>query len=158
MVVAHVLVHGERDARCFASLDGFERFGVIHPERFLREDAFDRFAFARGLDQCELRVRRHGDVEHFDATGSSSKLLVGVVDFGMPWRAATFAHFPIARGDGDGIEAGLSVSDQMAIVDDEAAAEDADAKILSARHRRMNGEVHEWIKHIRHRKYHNSPT
>ena len=67
LVVAHVLVHGERDAGSFTSMYGFERFGVIHPERFLREDAFDGLVRAGGFDQRELRIWRNGDVEDFDA-------------------------------------------------------------------------------------------
>jgi len=49
---------------------------------------------------------------------------------------------PITRSDGDRIEPGFAVSDQVAVIDDEAAAEDADAKILSPRQGRMNVQFH----------------
>ena len=38
-----------------------------------------------------------------------------------------------ARGNGNGIEAGAPIADEMAIVDDEATAEDPDTEILSVR-------------------------
>src|SRR5690348_758213 len=53
-----------------------------------------------------------------------------------------------ARGDGDGIETGLAIGDEVAIAHDEAGAEAADAEVLAARqtwqiierrfHRRIN--------------------
>ena len=64
-----------------------------------------------------------------------------------------------ARGNCNRVKAGLAVRDEVAIVDDETAAEDAYAKILSARHRRMNGKVHACISSIPvTENYHNSPT
>ena len=66
MVVAHVLIDGQRDAGGVASVDGLERFGVVHAERFLSEDTFDDLASAGGFDEAQLRVGGHGDIEHFD--------------------------------------------------------------------------------------------
>jgi hypothetical protein len=60
------LVYGQGDAGGFAGGDGFDRFSVIHAERFLREDTFDGFAGAGGFDQSELGVWRNSDVEDFD--------------------------------------------------------------------------------------------
>ena len=50
----------------------------------------------------------------------------------------------VARGDGDGVEAGLAVGDEMAVAHDEAGAEAADAEVLAARQTRqvVEGGVH----------------
>jgi len=62
------LVYGQSDSGGFTCGDGFDGFGVIHAERFLSEDSFYSFAAACGFDEIELRIRRNGDVEHFDFT------------------------------------------------------------------------------------------
>jgi hypothetical protein len=49
---------------------------------------------------------------------------------------------PIARSDRNRVEARLAVAHQVAFSDDEPAAEEADAKILSPRQGRMNVQIH----------------
>ena len=51
LVVAHVLIYGECNARALTGFYGFHGFGVIHPERFLRQNAFDGFSRARSFDE-----------------------------------------------------------------------------------------------------------
>ena len=50
----------------------------------------------------------------------------------------------VARGDGDRVEAGLAVGDEVAVAHDEAGADAADAKVLAPRQARqvVEGEVH----------------
>ena len=50
--------------------------------------------------------------------------------------------FPLARRDGDRIKSCFPIRDEVAVVDDEPAAEDADAEIFSAGERWVNIELH----------------
>ena len=43
----------------------------------------------------------------------------------------------VARGDGDGVEAGVAVGDEVAVAHDEAGADAADAPVLAARQARQ---------------------
>ena len=66
LVVAHVLVHGQHDAGLFTGFDCLDCLGVISAKRFLGEDALDDATIAGGLDNLELVVGRHGNVEYLD--------------------------------------------------------------------------------------------
>ena len=127
LVVAHVLVHGQHDAGLFAGLDGGDSLGVIRADRLLREDAFGRAACAGGLDDFELVVRRHGEVEHLDRLVIEQLFDRVVNGWDVVLLGALGCVGLCAGGDGDRVEAGLSVGDQVAVVHDEAAANAADA-------------------------------
>ena len=109
-----------------------------HRQRLLRQNASDMVVVPDRLaDQSRLRVRRHGDVEHLNV-GVGQQVGVGGVD------ARDVVHFGggasvvgVARGDGDGVEAGLAVGDEMTVAHDEAGAGAADAEVLAARQPRQ---------------------
>ena len=142
LVVAHVLINSERDAGVFAKLHCFQCFAIVHAERFLGEDALDGAARTGRFDQAELCVGRDSDVEHFNGS-VVQELLVACVDF---FDAVAVSHFlgvlAMTRGNCDWIEASFAVGDEVAIIHDEAAAEDPDAKILPPGQGRMNVQVH----------------
>ncbi len=101
MVIAHVLVHREGDARSFASTYGFESFRVVHPQRLLSEDSFEGVTGASGFDQAELRIGRHGNIQHFDGR-VCEQLFAVVVNLGNVVALSDLrGALVIARGDGD---------------------------------------------------------
>jgi len=66
LVVAHVLIDGQRDACPGASVDAFLGLAKTHGERLLGQDAANViFVLGRLENERGLRVRRHGYVEHF---------------------------------------------------------------------------------------------
>ena len=111
---------------------------TIMRQRFLGEDAADVVVVLAGrAEDGRLGVRRHGDVEHLDL-GIGEQF----VDGGVTARDAVLLRRPPGvrwrpRGDGDRIEPGLAVGDQMAVAHDEAGADAADAKVLAARQTRQ---------------------
>lgn len=138
LVETHVLVYGQSDSGGFTRGDGFDCFGVIHAERLLSEDAFDSFARAGGFDESELGIWRHGDIENLDIR-IVEKLFVVFVDGGNSMAVPDASG--VLEGAGcncDGIEASLAIGDEMTIIDNKTASENADAKIFSAGQGRMD--------------------
>src|SRR6266542_4580935 len=145
LIVAHVLVDGEHDPRLGADIDALLRGAIAHREWFLREDAAEVAFLGDGSpDNVRLGIRRDCDVEHLDF-----RIGEQVIDRGVAARDAVqpsdgAGASGIAGGDGDGIEAGLSIGDEVTVAHDEAAADATDAEILAARQPRevIEGEVH----------------
>ena len=87
-------------------------FWARMPRTVLRCDGF--------ADDRRLRVRRDGDVEHLDRRVGEQ-----VVDGGVDRRdavtlaATSRARVRVARGDGDRVEPGLAIGDQVAVAHDE---------------------------------------
>ena len=110
------------------------RVGHRQGERLLGEDAAEP-APARldGLaDQVRLGVRRDGHVEDFDGL-VGEQVVVGVVDLHHAALGGDGAGGGrVARGDGDRVEPGVPVRDQVAVADDEAGPGAADAPVLAA--------------------------
>src|SRR5205085_8084344 len=86
-----------------------------------------------GPDEAGLEARRHGDVHYLDV--GVGEEVVGVdVDVRDAVQPGDFAGvLGVARGDGDGVEAGLPVGDEVTVAHDEAGAEAADAEVAAAR-------------------------
>ena len=101
LVVAHVLVYGQHDAGLFAGFDCLDCLGVLSAEWFLREDTLDDATIAGCLDDLELVVGRHGDVEHLDGF-VVQQLIDGFVHGGDAVLFSTFGGVVSgAGGDGD---------------------------------------------------------
>ena len=136
------MVHGQDNASGFAGFDRLNGLSVIRAQRFLRQNAFGCAARTGGLDDLELVVRRHGEIKNLD--GCVIEQLVDGAVYGadvVPLGAGDGVRLR-AAGDGDGIEAGLGVSHEMAVAHDEAAADAADAPVFALGEFGMNVEVH----------------
>ena len=133
LVVTHVLVHGQHDPGLFADLDRGDGLGVIRAQRFLCEDALGGAASAGGLDDGELIVGRHGDVEHLDRCVVEQLLDRVVHGRDAVLRCALGGVVAGAGSDGDWVETGLTVGNQVAVVHDEPAADAADAPVQPGR-------------------------
>src|SRR5207248_2549935 len=74
----------------------------------------------------------HGDVRYLDV--GVGEEVVGVdVDARDAVEPGDFAGvLGVARGDGDGVESGLSVGDEVTVAHDEAGPDAADAEVLAA--------------------------
>ena len=142
LVVTHVLVYSQDNTGPLAVRDGLDRFAVIHSQRLLRENRFDSLVPAGRLDQTELVHRRHRNVQHLNGR-IVEQLLRPVIDSrdSMPLRDFLRAGAR-SRRDGDGIESGLPISDEVTVIDDESGAENADAKISPVRQRRVDVQFH----------------
>ena len=81
LVVAHVLVDGQRDAGRGTRFDAVAGFAHRQGERLLSQDAAEAAACRprQPADQGGLRVGRHGDVEDFDVR-VGEQVLDGVVN------------------------------------------------------------------------------
>src|SRR5205085_3041486 len=97
-----------------------------------------------GPDEAGLEARRHGDVHYLDV--GVGEEVVGVdVDVRDAVQPGDFAGvLGVARGDGDGVEAGLPVGDEVTVAHDEAGPDAADAEVLAAGQTRqvVEREVH----------------
>ena len=137
LVVAHILIHGQRDAGILTKPNDLDGFRVIHAERLLREDAsqmpvsLNRFAY-----DFQLNVRRHGDVDDFDF-GIVEEISIITVRLrkAVPIRDR-FRVIKIPRGNRDRIETRLSIRDEVAVGHDEAGTDAADRNVLPLRHPR----------------------
>ena len=128
-VEAHVLVHGEDDAGGLAGLDNRKGFGVIEGERFLSQDSFDGASLAGCPDEGGLMLWRDGDVEYFDG-GIVEEVVDRIVNGrDVMGRGDLFSVGFCARCYGSGVESLFAIGREMAIIDDEATADDSDAGI-----------------------------
>src|SRR5262249_14069504 len=132
------------DAGAGAGFDALPRFGHRQRQRLLSEYAAKVLVGLHDLaDQGRLQVGRHGDVQNFDGR-IGEEGIDAIVDFGdLVLLGGGAGMLDIARGDGYGIETGLTVGNQVAIAHNEAGAEAADAKVLAARQLRqiLEGEI-----------------
>ena len=106
------------------------------------EDTLDDAAIAGCLDDLELVVGRHGDVEQLDGF-VVQQLIDGVVHGGDAVLFSAFGGVVSgARGDGDRVKASLAVGHKVTVVHDEAATDAADAPVLALGQRGVNVQVH----------------
>ena len=134
LVVSHVLVDGKRDAGALAQADDLARLGVIHAQRLLGQDSADVLLSLDDLsDDVDLRVRRHGDVDHLDLR-IVQQLFVRVVRLAdvvpLGHRAGTLR---IPRGDRHRIETSIAVRHQVAVGHDESGADATNTETLVTR-------------------------
>ena len=90
---------------------------------------------------------RHGDVQDFDRGIFEEKLVV-VVGAGHTMALGDLRS-PLrgSGGDGDRMEASFAIGDEVAFIDDEAAAEDANARIAPLGQVRMDMQIrHERVR------------
>ena len=67
LIVAHVLIDGERDAGAGAQGDALAGFTHAQCQRLLRQDAANVVAVGDGpTNDMRLHVRRDGDIQDFD--------------------------------------------------------------------------------------------
>ena len=97
--------------------------------------------FDRAADQVRLRVRRHGDVEDLDLR-VGEQCVDGVVNGRDRVLRGDFARGGgVPRRDGDGVEAGVAVRDEVAVAHDEPGPDAADPPVLALRESRAVVEV-----------------
>ena len=142
LVVAHILIHGQNDTGGFACLNSLDCFGIICAQRFLGQNAFGRAARTGGLYDLELVIRWHGEIKYLDGF-IIKQPIDGVVHGVNIVRLSAGGGVGLrATGNGDGIEAGLAIGNEVAVAHDKTAADAANAPVFPLGKFRMNVEVH----------------
>ncbi len=127
LVVAHVLVDGEGDARLVAEADDFRRVGQIRRQRFLGQDALDVIGVLHRLpDDAELLVRRVGDVDDLDVRVGEqiAPVIVDTLDAAQLGGGARILWS--TGGDSDDVEPGFLIGREMDVAHDEPGADHPD--------------------------------
>ena len=79
MVVAHVLVDGQRDARRAAQIDDLFGLSVVDAEWLLREDSSDVVGVPHRLaNDVDLHIRRDGNIDNFDSRIGQQSTIIGM--------------------------------------------------------------------------------
>ena len=133
VVVAHVLVDHEANARSFTEADEAEAFCVILSEGLLGKDSADLAWCSRdAFDDSGLDIGRHRDVDDFHMR-VCDKVFHGLVDGGDPVLVGDrLCGGEVSTGDGNGVKSGGEVGGEVAFGEDEscAYATDADAEVF----------------------------
>ena len=140
LVIAHVLVDAERNARRFVGAHDRRRLPRVHGQRLLRQDSLQIWLPLLDDLQQDLRllVRRHRHVDNFNLLVLKQLAPVVVDLLHAPRRRDLLCPLPRSRGDGHAPVAGVFIRQQMAIPHDEAGANRADAVVAL---RRLMGQV-----------------
>ena len=142
VIVPHVLVDLKQHAGPLAGLDQRGRLAVRHRQRLLGQDAAHPAGMVEhAVDDPRLFGRRHGDVDDLDRR-VVEHLLDDCNTFGArPAARPLPRRLDRPRSEPDDAEAGLGVSDQVAVADDEARADDSDPQPTAFRRGRNVSQV-----------------
>ena len=131
MIVTHVLIDGQLDARLFTEMHHLLRFPITRRQRLLCQDAPDVAGLLdRFTDNRQLVLRRNGNIHHLDG-GIRQQFLGGVVNLG---NAARLSHVAGLVGTAGGnchhVVTRIAVRHEMAVAHDEAGSDGANGVIF----------------------------
>ena len=141
LVVAHVVVDAELDARLVAQPHHLDRLVERERDRLLRQDPLDVRPLDRLADDPELLVGRIGDVDDLDALVVEEVLPRVVHRPDAPLVGGGLRVRRRPRRDRDDVEARLRIGHEVDVLHDEARTDTADSVVRLRRQVRPRAQI-----------------